>query len=62
MALPPNVDSSSEEYQTFEAKVLEPLKFSTSAMYSSSRGWDDGIIMPRDTRKVGQGHEWVKVT
>ncbi|MDP2112653.1 MAG: carboxyl transferase domain-containing protein, partial [Bacteroidota bacterium] len=33
-------------------KLLEQFNVESSAYYSSSRLWDDGIIDPADTRKV----------
>lgn len=33
--------------------ALSRLEEESSAFYSSSRLWDDGIILPQDTRKVG---------
>ncbi len=52
MKFPDGVDKDSEAYKKFENKVIERLKQTTSAMFSSSRVWDDGIILPQNTRQV----------
>ncbi len=52
MKFPDGVDKDSEAYKKFESKVIERLKQTTSAMFSSSRVWDDGIILPQNTRQV----------
>lgn len=41
-----------EEESSFKLKLLEKYEKEGSAYYSSARLWDDGIIMPSDTRKV----------
>jgi 3-methylcrotonyl-CoA carboxylase beta subunit len=41
-----------EEIKTFKNKMLEKYRHESSAYYSTSRIWDDGIIDPADTRKV----------
>ncbi len=41
-----------EEIQNFKNKMLEKYQKESSAYYSTSRIWDDGIIDPVDTRKV----------
>jgi len=32
--------------------TVKLLQNQSSALYSSSQGWDDGILLPQDTRKV----------
>lgn len=44
--LPP--DSEQEDEQKLNMKLQEE----SSAFYSSGRMWDDGVILPQDTRKV----------
>ena len=41
-----------EEIQNFKNQMLEKYQEESSAYYSTSRVWDDGIIDPVDTRKV----------
>lgn len=36
------------------AKFEERMSAETSAVFASSRGWDDGVILPQDTRQVQQ--------
>lgn len=48
------LDPTAEEKEEFTKKMSEKFTRETSALYSASRGWDDGIILPRETRKVGQ--------
>eukprot|EP00586_Coscinodiscus_wailesii_P012788 CAMPEP_0172490982 /NCGR_PEP_ID=MMETSP1066-20121228/21622_1 /TAXON_ID=671091 /ORGANISM="Coscinodiscus wailesii, Strain CCMP2513" /LENGTH=435 /DNA_ID=CAMNT_0013259749 /DNA_START=396 /DNA_END=1703 /DNA_ORIENTATION=+ len=43
---------SVEEEEEFKAPILEKFEKESSAYYSTSRLWDDGIIDPRDTRMV----------
>ena len=43
---------SDEEISQFKNPILEKYRQEGSAYYSSARIWDDGIIDPRDTRKV----------
>jgi 3-methylcrotonyl-CoA carboxylase beta subunit len=40
------------EQEAFKAPILEKYDLESSAYYSSSRIWDDGIIDPIDTRRV----------
>ncbi|XP_062353649.1 biotin-dependent 3-methylcrotonyl-coenzyme A carboxylase beta1 subunit-like [Cinclus cinclus] len=57
--VPPAGDWTGEELELKQLKA-KPVQFSalsrleeeSSAFYSSSRLWDDGIILPQDTRKV----------
>jgi acetyl-CoA carboxylase carboxyltransferase component len=44
--------ASIEEIEKFRAEILKKYDYESSAYYSSSRIWDDGIIDPADTRKV----------
>ncbi len=43
---------SLEEQAKFKAPILEKYNSESSAYFSSSRIWDDGIIDPKDTRMV----------
>jgi acetyl-CoA carboxylase carboxyltransferase component len=35
-----------------QAKVLEKCNRESSAFYAASRMWNDGIVLPEDTRQV----------
>jgi 3-methylcrotonyl-CoA carboxylase beta subunit len=41
-----------EEIHNFKAPILKDYETRSSAIYSSARIWDDGVIDPRDTRNV----------
>jgi 3-methylcrotonyl-CoA carboxylase beta subunit len=41
-----------EELKEFERPILEKYEIEGSAYYSTARLWDDGIIDPKDSRKV----------
>ena len=41
-----------EEIKKIKEEILEKYRHESSAYYSSSRLWDDGIIDPADTRKI----------
>ena len=43
---------SEEQRQTLTEEILYKYEEQGNAYYSSARLWDDGIIDPRDTRKV----------
>lgn len=43
---------SQAEQDKFKAPILEKYDTESSAYYSTARLWDDGVIDPRDTRKV----------
>ena len=43
---------SAEEEQDFKLPILNKYEKESSALYSTARLWDDGIIHPADTRKV----------
>jgi acetyl-CoA carboxylase carboxyltransferase component len=43
---------SQEEWDEFQAPILEKYETEGSPYYSTARLWDDGIIDPRDTRDV----------
>lgn len=43
---------SAEEEATFKAPILAKYEKESHATYSSARIWDDGIIMPEDSRKI----------
>jgi len=47
-----NIKMSAKEQQEFKQPILDKYALESSAYYSSARLWDDGIIDPRDTRKV----------
>lgn len=52
--IPKNLDSSEVQKmeKDFKDKMLAKYQKEGNATYSSARLWDDGIIDPRDTRKV----------
>ncbi len=41
-----------EESYAFKKPILSDYEKKSSSLYSSARLWDDGIIDPKDTRKV----------
>jgi len=41
-----------EDIRKIKQEILEKYQLESSAYYSSSRLWDDGIIDPADTRKI----------
>ena len=41
-----------EEWDQFQAPILEKYDVEGSPYYSTARLWDDGIIDPRDTRDI----------
>lgn len=41
-----------EEQADFKRPILEKYETESSAYYSSARLWDDGVILPTDTRAV----------
>ncbi|TMW62217.1 hypothetical protein Poli38472_009710 [Pythium oligandrum] len=43
---------SQEEEDAFKKPTLEKYEHESSAYYSTARLWDDGIIDPKDTRKI----------
>jgi 3-methylcrotonyl-CoA carboxylase beta subunit len=43
---------SAEEEAAFKQPVLEQYARQSGALYATARLWDDGIITPRDTRRV----------
>ena len=43
---------SQEEWDEFQAPILAKYETEGSPYYSTARLWDDGIIVPRDTRDV----------
>lgn len=49
--LPPDSEQE-EEQKKQEEKLNRRLKEESSAFFSSGRLWDDGVILPQDTRKV----------
>lgn len=46
-----DLDNESEKIK-FKTKIKEQYEKESSAYYSTSRLWDDGIIDPRDTRFI----------
>lgn len=50
--LPPDTEQSDEELKKQEDKLNKRLEEESSAFYSSGRLWDDGVILPQDTRKI----------
>jgi len=49
--LPPE-DEQDEEQKKQEDRLNRKLKEESTAFFSSGRMWDDGVILPQDTRKV----------
>ncbi|XP_078657550.1 biotin-dependent 3-methylcrotonyl-coenzyme A carboxylase beta1 subunit-like isoform X2 [Branchiostoma floridae x Branchiostoma belcheri] len=45
-------DAEGEEREKFQSKMAARLSQQTSAFYSSSRVWDDGIVLPQDSRRI----------
>ncbi|TFJ81155.1 hypothetical protein NSK_007500 [Nannochloropsis salina CCMP1776] len=45
-------DWTSAEESAFKAPILAKFSKESSCYYSSARLWDDGVIRPRDTRRV----------
>ncbi|MDP1717806.1 MAG: methylcrotonoyl-CoA carboxylase, partial [Burkholderiales bacterium] len=43
---------SAEEETAFKAPIVEQYARQSSAYYASARLWDDGIIDPKDTRRM----------
>ena len=43
---------NADEEKSFKAPILEKYAKEGAALYSTGRIWDDGIIDPRDTRKI----------
>ncbi|KAF5288495.1 hypothetical protein FQA39_LY15424 [Lamprigera yunnana] len=43
---------SQDEIDKFEKPIIDMFEYQSSPYYSSARLWDDGIIDPKDTRKV----------
>jgi 3-methylcrotonyl-CoA carboxylase beta subunit len=43
---------SAEDEAAFKAPLLEQYARQSSALYATARLWDDGIIAPRDTRRM----------
>ncbi|MBT4762618.1 MAG: methylcrotonoyl-CoA carboxylase [Bdellovibrionaceae bacterium] len=43
---------SAEDEQKFKQPILDKYEKESSAYFSSARLWDDGVIDPKDTRKV----------
>lgn len=50
--LPPDTEQSDEELKKQEDKLNKRLEEESSAFFSSGRLWDDGVILPQDTRKI----------
>jgi len=46
------IDWPEEEQQAFKAPILETYERQGHPYYASARLWDDGVIDPKDTRKV----------
>jgi len=46
------VEWSTEEEENFTASIVDRYKHESHPYFSSARLWDDGIIDPKDTRKV----------
>ncbi|XP_074524362.1 methylcrotonoyl-CoA carboxylase beta chain, mitochondrial [Halichoeres trimaculatus] len=50
--LPADTEQPDEELKKQEEKLNKRLEEESSAFFSSGRLWDDGVILPQDTRKV----------
>ncbi|XP_044218665.1 methylcrotonoyl-coenzyme A carboxylase 2 isoform X2 [Thunnus albacares] len=50
--LPPDVEQAEEEKKKQEDKLNKRLEEESSAFFASGRLWDDGVILPQETRKV----------
>jgi acetyl-CoA carboxylase carboxyltransferase component len=46
------LDVPNEEIEKIRNEIYEKYNYESSAYYSTSRLWDDGIIDPRDTREI----------
>ena len=46
------INMTDDEWDAFQAPILEKYEAEGSPYYSTARLWDDGIIDPRDTRDV----------
>jgi acetyl-CoA carboxylase carboxyltransferase component len=45
-------NSAGQEATGFKQKILESFDEESSALYSTARIWDDGIVDPSETRKI----------
>jgi 3-methylcrotonyl-CoA carboxylase beta subunit len=45
-------DMAEDEREAFEAPIVETYEREGSPWHSTARLWDDGVIDPRDTRRV----------
>lgn len=45
-------DLTEEEKEAFKKKVTEQCLTESSGFYAASRVWNDGMVLPQDTRKV----------
>ncbi|XP_034440133.1 methylcrotonoyl-coenzyme A carboxylase 2 [Hippoglossus hippoglossus] len=50
--LPPDSEQEEEQRKKQEDDLNRQLEEESSAFFSSGRLWDDGVILPQDTRKV----------
>ncbi|XP_076583264.1 biotin-dependent 3-methylcrotonyl-coenzyme A carboxylase beta1 subunit [Chaetodon auriga] len=50
--LPPDSEQDEEQMKKLEDDLNRRLEEESSAFFSSGRLWDDGVILPQDTRKV----------
>jgi geranyl-CoA carboxylase beta subunit len=41
-----------EQLDAMERKIIDHMEHASHALYCTARSWDDGLIDPRDTRKV----------
>lgn len=41
-----------EQVEELRREVSNKCDVQSTAFYSSSQGWDDGVILPQDTRRV----------
>jgi len=47
-----NQEWSAEDEQAFKQPIMDKFEHESSAYFSTSRLWDDGVIDPADTRTV----------
>ena len=48
-----NTPWSSDEEAAYKSPILEQYERQSSAYYATARLWDDGILDPAETRRVG---------
>ena len=53
--------TNDEDVKKLRESVTQMVHQQTSAIYSSSRIWDDGIILPQETRQVSSQVVYTRV-